>query len=443
MDSRDVVIIGGGPAGYAAAIRVARLGGKATLIERDTPGGTCISRGCIPVRALVRAAELIDMGKSARDYGVNYGEPTIDLARMMARKDTVVKTVVSGVKLLLEGNSVEVLGGAASFASPAEIDVTLTDGTSRRLSPRKTIIATGSRCRQPDGASGKVINTDEALGLKEVPASLVIVGGGFVGMALATIFSRLGSKVTVVTEADRLLPEIDSEIVSTFEKELKRNKIAIVSEGEQPGSQADITVIAENRQPNVEDIGLDRTGVRLSPKGGISVNSHMETNIPGILAAGDVTAENMWTHVAYAEGIVAAENAMGHTSTMDYMVVPWCANTLPEVAGVGLTEEKAIGEGYNVKIGRFPFAANATATIMGQRTGMLKLITDEKYGQILGAHVIGPQASALISEISLAMKLEATPRDIGSLMHTHPSLSEICWEAARDVNNDALHFLKG
>ena len=470
METKDIVIIGGGPAGYSAAIRVAQLGGKVTLIESSSPGGTCVSRGCIPVKALVRAAELIDLGKTARDYGINFQEPAVDFAKMMARKDTVVKTVSSGVRLLLDGNGVELIKGTACFLSPAEIEVSLPDGTKRSLSPRRTIIAAGARPYVPETLNdlgAKVITTDAALSLGKIPGSLLIVGGGFVGLAFATIFSHLGSKVTVIEDSHRLLPNVDVEIVSVLEKELKKNKvqvlvgarhavpsangmISIIKEGASVPAEAqhaavsvdaEVILVAEARKANIDNLGLDKAGVSLNDKGGIKVNSKTETSVPAVFAAGDVTMGRMFTHVAYAEGIAAAENAMGKNSSVDYSVVPLCTNTLPEIACFGMTEEQAKQEGYSIKVGKFPMAANAAATVLGQRTGLIKVIADEKYGQILGAHIVGPQASNLISEIALAAKLEATLADIGSLMHAHPTLAEVSWEASRDAAGQAIHML--
>jgi dihydrolipoamide dehydrogenase len=451
MQNKDVVVIGGGPAGYASAIRAAQLGAKVTLVEQTSLGGTCVSRGCIPVKALVRAAELVELGKSARDYGVNYQEAGIDFARMIARKDTVVKTVTSGVKLLLEGNGVEVVSGSARFLSPSEIEVDLTDGTTSSIVPGRTIIATGAKSFAPDGLNGwggKVVTTDEALSLTGIPGSMAIIGGGFIGLAFATIFCRLGTRVTVVEESARLLPEIDAEIVSVVERELKKNKVQIVfgaslSRG-MPPADSEMVLVAEARRANIDGLGLERAGVTLNEKGGIRVNNKMETGVAGVFAAGDVTVEfaaGGFTHVAYAQGIAAAENAVGKDSRVDYSVVPLCVNTLPEIAAFGLTEEKARQQGYGVKVGRFPMAANAVATVLGQRTGLIKIISDEKYGQILGAHIVGPQASSLISEIALAAKLEATPADIASLMHAHPTLAEVSWEAALDSSSRAIHML--
>jgi len=448
MQSKDIVVIGGGPAGYAAAIRAAQLGAKVTLIEQTSLGGTCVSRGCIPVKALVRAAELVDLGKSARDYGINYQETGVDFPKMMARKDTVVKTVTSGVKLLLEGNGVALVSGSARFLSPSELHVALTDGTVSSISPRRTIIATGAKPFVPDGLNGlgtRVVTTDDALSLTRIPGSMLIIGGGFIGLAFATIFCRLGTKVTVVEQSTRLLPEIDGEIVSVLEKELKKNKVQIVlaysSSGVTPPTDSEVVLVADSRRANVDGLGLERAGVTLSEKGGIKVNNKMETGVPSIFAAGDVTMQFMFTHVAYAQGIAAAENAVGKDSRVDYSVVPLCTNTLPEIGSFGLTEEKAREQGYSVKVGKFPMAANAAATVLGQRTGLIKIISDEKYGQVLGAHVVGPQASNLISEIALAAKLEATPSDIASLMHAHPTLAEVSWEAALDSSGRAIHML--
>jgi dihydrolipoamide dehydrogenase len=439
MEERDIVIIGGGPAGYVAAIRVSQLGGKATLIENDAIGGTCLNRGCIPTRALLRGVEFLDLAKNAKDYGVNYPQAEVDFAKMMARKATVVKTVVSGVRLLLEGNGVEVLNGTASFLSPSQLEVKLSDGTKREIAARRVIIAAGSRSKKAAAAGGKVIDTTQALELEEVPKSMLVTGGGFIGLAFATIFSRLGTAVTVIEPSRPLLAEIDSEVVSILEKELKKAKIQLYTEA-QAGLTADYTLTTE-REAAIEGLGLDKAGVELNDKGGIRVNKRMETSTPVILAAGDVTMEHMWTHVAFAEGIVAAQNALGKDSEIDYTVVPYLAHTFPEVAGVGITEEAAKSLGYQLKIGRFPIAANANATIMGQRTGTIKLISEAKYGQILGVHIIGPQASLLIAEAALAMKLDTTPEDIGLTMHGHPTLSEALWEAARDVSGETIHFI--
>jgi dihydrolipoamide dehydrogenase len=439
MEDREIVIIGGGPAGYVAAIRVAQLGGKATLIENDAIGGTCLNRGCIPTRALLRGVEFLELAKSAQDYGVNYPEAELDFAKMMARKATVVKTVVSGVRLLLEGNGVEIINGTAGFLSPSQLEVKLSDGTKREVAARRVIIATGSKSKKTAAKGGKVIDTTQALELEEVPRSMLVMGGGFIGLAFATIFSRLGTAVTVIEPSRPLLAEIDSEVVSIMEKELKKAKIQFYDET--PAGLATDYILTTEREASTEGLALDRAGVELNDKGGIRVNRRMETNVPNILAAGDVTMERMWTHVAFAEGLVAAQNALGKDSEIDYTVVPCLAHTFPEIAAVGITEGEAARKGYQLKIGRFPLAANANATIMGQRTGMIKLISEAKYSQILGVHIVGPQASGLIAEAALAMKLDATPEDISLTMHGHPTLAEALWEAARDVSGETIHFI--
>ncbi|MDD5007216.1 MAG: dihydrolipoyl dehydrogenase [Syntrophorhabdaceae bacterium] len=463
MEERDVVIIGGGPAGYAAAIRVSQLGGKATLVENETLGGTCLNRGCIPTRSLARAAELFDMGKDANDYGITYNDISIDFAKMMARKETVVKTLVAGVKLLLNANKVELVEGIGRFLSPSQIEVSLKDKTKKTLRARKVIMAAGSRCKDMPVQNGgtRVINTTQALSLAELPKSLLVVGGGFIGVTLATIFSKLGATASIVEESSRILPQIDSEIVAILEKELKSSRIRTYTDARIVGIKDDngelhvdingkgqpVTVstqyvlMAEARESNIGELRLEKAGIQLNDKAGVVVNKKMETNISGILAAGDVTMEHMWTPVAYVEGITAADNAMGLNKEVDYSAVPYWISTVPEMSAVGMTEEEAIEKGYTVNVGRFPFAANGMATILGQRTGMVKIIVDERYHQILGVHIVGPGATDLIAGAALAIRLDVTPEDIGATLHAHPSLSEAIWEAARDVNGEAIHFL--
>jgi dihydrolipoamide dehydrogenase len=456
MEDRDVVIVGGGPGGYTAAIRVTQLGGKATLIEKDTVGGMCLNHGCIPIIALARAVELLEMGKSAKDYGITYKDMEVDFRRMMSKKEAVVRTLVSGVKQMLEAYGVEVMEGTGKLISPSLIEVHLKDGAKKALKAQKTIISTG--CQYPKGVfiggGEKTINPMEALRLKEIPRSMVIVGGRFIGSALATIFSRLGTKVSIVEESSRLLPQIDREIVTILEKEFKDNGIQIYSnsrvvnvvsdkqddlnilidcKGERVTTEAQYALISEGREANIEGLSLKEVGIELNEKGGIVVNPQMETDVRGIYAVGDVTMEHLWTSVAYFEGITAAENAMGYNSKVDYRVVPYWTHTIPEISSVGVTEDEAVAKGYKVRVGRFPFAGNGMAAILGQRTGMVKVIKEERYGEILGVHMIGPRTSDLIAEAALAMRMEGTPGEIAKTFHVHPSLSEALWEAARGV----------
>jgi len=462
MENRDLIIIGGGPAGYVAAIRTRQLGGSVTLIEEDTVGGTCLNRGCIPMRALVRGVEFLEIPRKAKDYGVNLGAAEVDFAKMMARKDTIVRTVTGGVKLLLEGNGAEVIAGKGRLTSPSEVEVVSSDGSTSRITARKILIATGTRAKRPAVPGGDgVLTTDQAMELTEIPRSLLIIGGGAIGMAFATIFAKLGAEVTVAETSARILPEVDGEIVSILARDLRKQKIQILTEasitevrdaegggksvvvtagGEEKTLTVQYVLAADEREANLEGLGLDVAGI--STGGGvIEVNRRMETNVAGVLAAGDVVGEPRLAHVAFTEGRVAAENVMDKVSEMDYLTVPRCINTFPEIASVGLTEEAAASQGYQTRIGRFPLAAVGMATILAERSGAVKIISEAEYGQILGIHIIGPHAAELIGEATLAMKMEATPKEISATIHTHPTISEALMEAALDVTGEALHSL--
>jgi dihydrolipoamide dehydrogenase len=456
MEERDVVIIGGGPAGYTAAIRVMQLGGKATVIEKDAIGGICLNHGCIPTVALARAVELLEMGKNAKDYGITYKDTKVDFKKMMSKKEAVVKTLVSGVKQTLDAYGVEVIEATGKLISPSLIEARLKDGTKKEQKARKIIISTGARYPKVSfsGGVGKVINPIEASKLDEIPKSIMIAGGGFIGTVFVTIFSKLGVKVSLIEESPRILPQVDKEIVFILEKEFKDNNVQLYSKariknielgregglnilidakGEEVEIKAQYVLMTESREANIDELGLREIGIELNDKGGISVNERMETSVPGIFAVGDVTMKHLWTTVAYFEGMTAGENAMGQNSKIDYRAIPLWIHSIPQVSCVGMTEEMAVAEGYQVKIGRFPFAGNGMATILGQRIGMVKVIKEEGFGEILGVHMIGPRTGDLIAEATLAMKVELTPGEIAKTFHVHPSLSEVLWEATRGV----------
>ncbi|MBN2099423.1 MAG: dihydrolipoyl dehydrogenase [Dehalococcoidia bacterium] len=462
MEQRDLVIIGGGIAGYVAAIRARQLGGKVTLVERDALGGTCLNRGCIPTRALVRGVEFLELVKKAKEYGVGLEVSGVDFAKMMQRKNTVVKTVVGGVELLMRENGVEVIMGKARLFSPSEVDVQMQDGSGQRLTAPKVIIAAGSSWRLPSVAgSEKMITTDDALDFKEIPRSMIVLGSGAIALAYTGVFAKLGTSVSVLERSAQILPGFDKEAAALLEREMRKDKVRVHTEadvraveegdggepkivltikGKDTTLSAQYVLAADERQSNVENLGLDRVGVAVTGEA-IGVNRMMETNVSGLFAAGDVVGGHMLAHVALAEGRIAAVNAMGKKSEIDYTAVPRCVHTTPEVASVGLTEDEALAQGYEVRTGRFPFAANATATILGERTGFIKVVSEMKYGQMLGVHIIGPHAADLIQEATLAMRLEVTPQDVASTIHAHPTLSEAMMEAALDVTGETLHFL--
>ncbi len=461
MAERDVIIVGGGPAGYAAAIRLAQLGRKATLVEKDTLGGTCLNSGCVPFMVLAKAVELLDMSKNGKDYGITFGETGVDFEKLTARRKIVTKIHVQGVKSLLEAYQTEVLQGSARFVSPSEIEVSMGDGRKERLRGTNIIIAAGTTAAPPNlpGDEAGSIDTNALLELPALPSSMVILGGGFVSLTLATILANLGSKVTVVEQSARLLPQIDEEIAGMLARELKKNKIQVLTgarpiriadgpEGQrevemelkgQTTKTAASVILRTGRLPDIDGLGLASLGVNLNEEGGVAADLFMETNLKSLFAAGDVTMRHMCTPVAYAEGLAAAENIVGKKTRMNYTAVPYWSNTIPAVCGAGLTEAEAIEKGHTVRVGRFPLAANAMATILGRRTGMVKIVTDARYGQILGVHVVGHNAQELVHEALLAMRSELTPKDIAAAFHVHPSLCESLWDASRAVDNESIN----
>ncbi len=463
MEERELVIIGGGPAGYVAALRAAQLGGRATVIEMDALGGTCLNRGCVPSKTLLYSAELYETMQKSDQFGITAKNVSADLVKMQARKNMVIKTHVSGVESLLKGNKVEIIKGQARLLPSRQVEIESGEGQKQVIQYQKTILATGGKpislpIPGADSPSG-IISAEKILNLESIPRSMIIIGGGVIGIEMATILSKLGCKVSVVEMLPHILPLEDAELTSILAKALKDDgvqlyegtrvsqiedsaggKTAVISDGKTEGKlEAEVVAIAVGYRPNTDNMGLEEAGLKLN-KGAVQVNENMESGVPGVYAAGDATGGIMLAYVAMEEGVIAAENAMGHTATIDYDVVPRFAHSLMELASVGLTEAEARAQGHEIKIGRFPFAANSIATILGERRGLIKIISEPKYGQILGVHILGPRATELIAEATLAMKLEATVPDIVATLHAHPSLSEAMHEAALDVTGETIHY---
>ena len=461
MVSRNIVIIGGGPGGYVAAIKAAQLGGKVTLIEKEEIGGTCLNRGCIPTKVLLQGAELMESLKKGKDFGIQSDAVTVDFAKLSSRKNRAVLAMVSGVAGLLKSNGIKVIKGKGRLISPDEIQVD--DGTGGiTLQAGKIIIATGSiPAKLPVSGTQlpNVIDSSRALEMTRIPGSMVVIGAGAIGLEFGTIFAALGAKVTILELRPKILPTEDDELTSALDRLLKRRKVQIMTEAQvteiteaedkltlkaligkkEMEFKVEMILAAVGREANVEDLGLDEAGIRYN-ENGIEVNSRMETNVPGIYAVGDVTGQWLLAHFAFAQGEVAAENAMGGEAELDDRVVPRCVYTLPQVASVGLTEKEARENGCAVRVGRFPFTANAKAAISGERNGFIKIIGDANNKKILGVHILGHNATDLIGEAVLAMNNGAIVEDLARAIHPHPTLTEVMKEAALDLDKLAIHI---
>jgi len=452
----DVAIVGAGPAGYVAAIRAAQLGAEVVLIEKDEVGGVCLNRGCIPTKALLESTKTLSTIRKAADFGISVEKASLDFPLMMERTYAIVKRLVAGLNYLMKTNNIRTMKGTAKITGRNSLEVVKENGSKESVEAKAIIIATGSEPTRPS-LSGMI--TDEALRLKAVPNSILITGLGVIGVELAFMFNALGSTTTLIGETAGILPTEDREISAQMHGMMEKRgitiltkakfakidetesgkKVAVVTEKEQRQIVTE-EVLFTDRAPNIKNLGLETTGVRVD-KGRIVVDNEMKTNVPDVYAAGDITG-GWLAHVAFAEGVVAAENAMGLRSTIDYNVIPRCTFTNPEVASVGLTEEQAKARGYSVRLGRFPFLANGRALTLREHEGFVKIIADDKSGEILGVHIIGPRATDLISEAALAMKLEATVEEIANTIHPHPTLAETLREAALDAAGKPLHKAK-
>ena len=460
----DIAIIGTGPGGYVAALRAAQLGAKVICVEKQWVGGVCLNEGCIPTKALLRSAEVFALVKEAGKYGVIAGEPQVDWARVQARKAQVTKQMVGGVTKLLDRAGVQVLWGEARFVKADTLEVRLADGRESIVAD-KLIIASGSRTLQVPipGLDGPgVIDHGGALALESLPESICIIGGGAIGLEFASLFNVFGVKVTLVEMLPRLAPLMDASIGEGLAWSLERRGVQILTGTKvtsvAPGGpgcvvttsspqgervvEASMVLSAIGRAPNVEGLGLEVLGIKPSRRG-IQVDERMRTAVPNVYAIGDVAVGGpMLAHVAMYQGVVAAEDALGHPARMDYTAVPSCIFSLPEAASVGLSEEQAREQGYEVRTGIFALANNGKAVAMGDTEGFVKVVSEARHGAILGVHIVGPHASDLIQEGTSAISLEATLDEVERMVHPHPTLSEAVAEAALAARGRALHVPK-
>lgn len=458
----DVLVIGAGPGGYVAAIRAAQLGLKTACIEkRGTLGGTCLNVGCIPSKALLHATELYAHAKGGdlAKFGIQFGEVTIDLGQMQSEKDKAVKELTGGIEMLFKKYKAEWIKGAASF-----IDAHTVQAGDRRITAKNIVIATGSEVAllpgvQPDGEV--VITSTEALSLPKIPEHMIVVGGGYIGLEMGSVYRRLGSKVTVVEYFDRITPAMDVEVTKAFTRilqkqgfdirtstkvvEIKRTgaSATVVIEPANGGAReeikADVVLLSIGRRPNTDNLNVEAAGLKLDDKGRIPTNHDMSTSVSGIWAIGDVIAGPMLAHKAEDEGIAVAENIAGLTGIVNHDVIPAVVYTSPEVASVGKTEEELKAAGVEYKVGKFPFAANSRAKTNRDTEGFVKVIADAKTDRVLGVHIIGTLAGTMIAQAAQAMEFGASSEDIAYTCHAHPTHPEAMKEAAMSVLGKPIH----
>lgn len=460
----DLIVIGSGPGGYAAAIRASQLGLRTAVVERAELGGTCLNWGCIPTKALLKSAEVLRMASHASDYGVDVTSVVPNVERIVDRSREVASQMSRGVEFLLKKNSVQVITGSGSLTTNrGEVVVSAPNGETTTISATNIILATGARARTMPSipVDGEyVITSREALTLRSIPPRMIVVGSGAIGAEFATYFSALGSSVTIVEYAPTLAPLEDVEISKLLERSLRKAKIAtligtevksvevadgrctVTIENKKGRStiEADVVLSAVGITPNIENLGLSEAGVA-TDRGRVTVDEHYRTSVEGVYAIGDIIPTPALAHVATAEAVHCAEFIAGHNpAPVNYSVVPSCVYTTPEISSVGLTEQQAIDKGYELRIGRFPFTASGKATAAGNRDGMVKLVFDAATDRLLGAHLFGLNVTEMVAESSLAMTLGATAVDLIRTIHSHPTMSEAVMEAAAAAHNEAIHL---
>jgi dihydrolipoamide dehydrogenase len=460
----EAVVIGAGPGGYVAGIRLGQLGKKAVVIEKAAPGGVCLNVGCIPSKALINAAKLYEKASHASEMGITIDNLRIDLGRLQTWKDSVVGKLTSGVKQLLKANGCDYLEGTATLLSPRSVRVTRPDSEDETvIETENIIIATGSRPVAIPSLPfdhNRIVDSTGALALRELPARLVVVGGGYIGMEIGTLYAKFGSQVTFVEALPSILPGSDAECVQVVARKAKKLGINILvgakaqgvtekgshavltveRNGETIELEADKILVSVGRRPNIENLGLEIAGVK-TVGGFITVDREMRTNVPTIFAIGDVAGQPMLAHKGSREGEVAAEVIAGKPAAMDAQVIPAVVFTDPEIASAGLTSEEAEKRGHKVKVGKFPFTALGRAIANLDTDGFAKVVTDAESGLLLGVHIVGNGAGDLISEAALAIEMGASTADLALTIHPHPTLPEAIMEAAKASLGEAIHIL--
>lgn len=469
----DLLVLGSGPGGYAAAIRGAQLGLKTAIVERESLGGVCLNWGCIPTKALIHNAEVLETLHEAGKLGFTFDNLKVDYSAAVERSRSVSERQTKGVGFLMRKNKIDVIEGHGVFTDPHTIQVSPSEfkpeAEERSVSAENIIVAVGARARSLPGAEidgNQIIQYRDAVVMDKLPKKLIVVGSGAIGMEFAYIYNAYGVDVTVVEMLDQLLPLEDAEVsaevakavrkaginalVSTRTEEVKKLKRSVkvtvrdLKEDAAETLQADKVLMAIGIQPNTDKAGLDAAGVQLDDHGHVEIDEYMRTNVSHIYAIGDCTGKLALAHVATAQGIVAAE-AMAGAETIPfpperYSFMPRCTFCSPQVASLGLTEQQAIDAGHDINVGKFPFMPNGKAQALGERVGFIKIIADAKYGEILGAHLVGPDVTELLPELSLAQFMEITPDEIARTVHSHPTLSEVIMEAAHGVEGQPIHM---
>ncbi|MBK5289212.1 MAG: dihydrolipoyl dehydrogenase [Acidimicrobiia bacterium] len=456
----DVVVLGGGPGGYASALYGASAGLNIAIVEEARIGGTCLHRGCIPAKELLQTAEVLRTVRTAKEFGVDAGQPTVDLATSLARKQTVVDRLTKGLEGLLKGRKVTVYPGTGTVVDAAARLVRVSDGT--EITATSLIIATGSAPRSIPGFDfdgERILSSDHVLTMDQVPGRVAIIGGGAIGCEFASYLADVGSEVTVLEALPSILPGVDKQVADVVARAFKKRRITVETgisvtgydrgealtlhahRGDETGDlEVDAIVVSVGRRPRSENIGLEASGVTIDERGFIAVDDHMRTSVPGVYAVGDVVPTPALAHVGFAEAIVAIKTILGEPVVpIDYDRVPWGIYCHPEVSFTGLTEQAAIDRGYDVEVSAHRFMGNGRALIIGESDGMVKIVAERGTGVILGVHIAGPWATELIGEGYLAVNWEATAADLGALIHPHPTLGELFGESALALTGRSLH----